>query len=88
MCDVGLGDTAMTAPAVAMVNLLGDLWFTGDGSDAVEPNWAVALGDPTATLHLYGKAEPRRGRKMGHLTVTAATPDAAESLARSLRARL
>ena len=88
MCGIGLGDPAMTAPAAAMVNLLGDLWFTGDGADPVEPNWAAALAEPNATLHLYGKTEPRRGRKMGHLTVTASSPDAAESSARSLRARL
>lgn len=88
VCGVGLGDTAMTAPAVAMVNLLGDLWFAGDTAAPVEPNWAAALAEPAATLHLYGKTEPRRGRKMGHLTVTAATPDDAELLARTLRAQL
>ena len=88
VCGVGLGDTAMTAPAVAMVNLLGDLWFANDDAEPVEPDWAAALAEPAATLHLYGKTEPRRGRKMGHLTVTAATPDAAESLARSLRSQL
>jgi 5-(carboxyamino)imidazole ribonucleotide synthase len=59
----GLGATAMTAPAVAMVNLLGDLWADG------EPDWARALADPSARLHLYGKEPPRPGRKMGHLTV-------------------
>ena len=88
VCGVGLGETAMTAPAVAMVNLLGDLWFTDDDSEPIEPNWAAALSEPAATLHLYGKTEPRRGRKMGHLTATAATPDAAESLARALRSQL
>jgi 5-(carboxyamino)imidazole ribonucleotide synthase len=88
VCGVGLGATAMTAPAVAMVNLLGDLWFTEDATQPVEPDWAAALADPAATLHLYGKTEPRRGRKMGHLTVTAATPDAAEARARKLRAQL
>ena len=88
VCGVGLGDSAMTAPAAAMVNVLGDLWFSNDSSEPVEPNWAAALAEPAATLHLYGKTKPRRGRKMGHLTVTAATPDAAESLARSLRASL
>ena len=49
----GLGATAMTAPAVAMVNLLGDLWFAHDGDDAVEPCWAPVLGDaerPTPPL--------------------------------------
>jgi 5-(carboxyamino)imidazole ribonucleotide synthase len=88
VCGVGLGDTAMTAPGAAMVNLLGDLWFSDDSAAPVEPNWAAALTEPAATLHLYGKHEPRRGRKMGHLTVTAATPDAAEALARTLRSRL
>ena len=78
----------MTAPAAAMVNLLGDLWFSGDAPEPVEPNWAAALTDPAATLHLYGKSEPRQGRKMGHLTVTAATADTAESLARTLRTSL
>jgi 5-(carboxyamino)imidazole ribonucleotide synthase len=63
ICGLALGDTAPTAPAVAMVNLLGDLWADG------EPEWATVLGEPGVDLHLYGKAEPRAGRKMGHLTV-------------------
>ena len=88
ICGVGLADTSMTAPAVAMVNLLGDLWFTAAGAEPVEPNWAAVLGDPVATLHLYGKSEPRAGRKMGHVTVTAATPDEAEQRARQLRETL
>jgi 5-(carboxyamino)imidazole ribonucleotide synthase len=87
VCGVGLADTAMTAPAAAMVNLLGDLWFDDHGG-VLEPNWAVALAEPAATLHLYGKAEPRRARKMGHLTVTAATADAAADVAQSIRAAL
>ena len=89
VCGVGLGSTAMTAPAAAMVNLLGDLWFlpNADGSlgEPVEPDWAAALADPHATLHLYGKAEPRPGRKMGHLTVTADAPTAAAERAIALR---
>ena len=82
ICGVGLGDPSLRSPAVAMVNLLGDLW--GDG----EPDWTAALGDPQASLHLYGKQTPRPGRKMGHLTVTAATPDEAERSARALRSSL
>jgi len=78
-----LGDTSLTVPAVAMVNLLGGLW-PPDG----EPAWAEALAEPAARLHLYGKAEPRPGRKMGHLTVLADTPDAAATRALELRARL
>jgi len=50
-----------------------------------EPNWAKALKLPEVKLHLYGKAEPRPGRKMGHLTATAETPD--EALRKVLEAR-
>jgi 5-(carboxyamino)imidazole ribonucleotide synthase len=84
VCGVGLGPTAMTSPAVAMVNLLGDEWFDTAG-ELVEPNWAAALADPAATLHLYGKTEPRPGRKMGHVTVTAGSPDEAERRALDVR---
>jgi 5-(carboxyamino)imidazole ribonucleotide synthase len=91
-CGVGLGSTDMTAPAAAMVNLLGDLWFVpgADGSlgEPVEPDWAAVLAHPDATLHLYGKAEPRRGRKMGHLTVTADSATAAAERAVALRESL
>ena len=63
-----------------MLNLLGDLWFA-KGAQAIEPPWAQVLALPGVHLHLYGKTEARRGRKMGHLTITAATPDAATALA-------
>jgi len=61
--------------AAVMLNLLGDLWFA-PGADGVarEPDWAGVLALPGAHLHLYGKSEPRLARKMGHLTLTAATP--------------
>jgi len=67
------------SPAV-MLNLLGDLWFSADGA-AREPDWAAVLALPGAHLHLYGKAEARPGRKMGHLTVTAESPAAARAAA-------
>ncbi|HEY0819489.1 MAG TPA: 5-(carboxyamino)imidazole ribonucleotide synthase, partial [Rhizobacter sp.] len=54
------------SPAV-MLNLLGDLWWRG-GTRASEPPWHEVLSLPGAHLHLYGKTEPRPGRKMGHLT--------------------
>ncbi len=73
-----LGDASLLSP-VAMVNLLGDLWQGG------EPHWERALANPRVKLHLYGKREPRPGRKMGHLNVLAATPD--EALAQALAAR-
>ncbi len=59
------------SPAV-MLNLLGDLWFRAGAAAAVEPDWPAVLSLPGTHLHLYGKAEARPGRKMGHLTVTAA----------------
>jgi 5-(carboxyamino)imidazole ribonucleotide synthase len=75
------------SPAV-MLNLLGELWFDGDGeadAHAVrEPDWPAVLTLPGVRLHLYGKATPRRARKMGHLTVTAAS--AAEARAVALQA--
>jgi 5-(carboxyamino)imidazole ribonucleotide synthase len=66
-----------------MLNLLGDLWLDGDGRERV-PRWAEVLALPGVHLHLYGKASARRGRKMGHLTVTAA--DAAGARAAALQA--
>ena len=80
VCGLGLGSPAMTAPAIAMVNLLGDLWQGGD------PDWATILDDPHAKLHLYGKSAARSGRKMGHLTVTAPNTTAAAARALELRA--
>lgn len=62
-----------------MLNLLGDLWGPVDAP--VEPDWAGVLALPGAHLHLYGKASARPGRKMGHLTLTAATPEAARATA-------
>jgi 5-(carboxyamino)imidazole ribonucleotide synthase len=74
------------SPAV-MLNLLGDLWTAG-GGDPREPPWAELLGLPGLHLHLYGKSEARAGRKMGHATVTAATAEAADAVARQAAARL
>ncbi|MEJ2292527.1 MAG: 5-(carboxyamino)imidazole ribonucleotide synthase [Deinococcales bacterium] len=73
-----LGSTTPRRPA-AMANLLGQVWAGG------EPDWAAALAVPGVALHLYGKAEARVGRKMGHLSATADSLEAAE--ARVLRAR-
>ena len=74
-----LGDTAMTVPAAAMVNLLGDLWLD-DAGEIAEPSWPDVLADAGARLHLYGKPVPRPGRKMGHLTVVG---DDVDDVARS-----
>jgi 5-(carboxyamino)imidazole ribonucleotide synthase len=83
-CLAGLPLAAprLHSPAV-MLNLLGDLWLDGEGRERV-PRWAEVLALPGMHLHLYGKASARRGRKMGHLTVTAA--DAASARAAALQA--
>jgi len=73
VCGLPLGSTAQLRPA-AMGNLLGDLWAHG------EPRWDAALRVPDVKLHLYGKATPRQGRKMGHLTAMADDADRALSL--------
>jgi 5-(carboxyamino)imidazole ribonucleotide synthase len=68
--------------AAVMLNLMGDLWSAGP------PGWDAVLSLPGASLHLYGKATARPGRKMGHLTVTAADPDTARAVALKAAARL
>jgi 5-(carboxyamino)imidazole ribonucleotide synthase len=62
-----------------MLNLLGDLWFTQGREQA--PPWAAVLALPGAHLHLYGKAQARPGRKMGHLTFTGADRDSVRATA-------
>lgn len=66
--------------ACVMLNLLGDVWLRGH--DVREPDWPTVLARPGTHLHLYGKTEARRGRKMGHLTFTGSTPAAAQDAAR------
>jgi 5-(carboxyamino)imidazole ribonucleotide synthase len=66
--------------ASLMLNLLGDLWFSDEGGPT-PPAWDRVLALPGTHLHLYGKAEARHGRKMGHLNITADTPEAAHAVA-------
>ncbi|MBL0463555.1 MULTISPECIES: 5-(carboxyamino)imidazole ribonucleotide synthase [Aeromonas] len=65
LCDLPLPARIAVRPAM-LLNLLGDLWQNGT------PDWAALLVLPGVHLHLYGKGEPRPGRKMGHVTITAA----------------
>jgi 5-(carboxyamino)imidazole ribonucleotide synthase len=80
VCGLPLGSTDLLAPAV-MWNLLGHLWRNG------EPDWSLVLREPLARLHLYGKAEARPGRKMGHVTVVGPTDEALATITR-IRDRL
>jgi 5-(carboxyamino)imidazole ribonucleotide synthase len=79
VCGLPLGSTEPLSPT-AMVNLLGEHLENADAAA-----YRRALADPAAVLHLYGKAVGRRGRKMGHLTVT--HPDAGEAMRRALVCR-
>jgi 5-(carboxyamino)imidazole ribonucleotide synthase len=81
VCGLPLGSTEFHRPA-AMANLLGDLWAKG------EPNWAGALANNGVKLHLYGKSEPRPGRKMGHLTALGRTSIEAAELVKQARRKL
>lgn len=87
MAHLPLTQPRQHSPAL-MLNLLGDLWFKSgakSGSDSnspqTEPAWDQVLALPGTHLHLYGKTEARVGRKMGHLNITAATPELARSTA-------
>jgi len=87
LADLPFGDTRQHTPAV-MVNLLGDLWFDGDASEPREPAWSEVLRHSQAKLHLYGKSEPRRGRKMGHVTCLGVTLEDALATAREIKRAL
>jgi 5-(carboxyamino)imidazole ribonucleotide synthase len=72
MAGLPLGSTRLLTPAV-MLNILGDVWYPGTDDRQAEPNWQDVLAVPGASLHLYGKREARRARKMGHVNCTGAT---------------
>ena len=74
LCGLPLHEPRLLSP-VTMINLLGDLWRDGP------PRWAEVFRLPGVRLHLYGKTEPRPGRKMGHLNCLASDPDLALALA-------
>lgn len=81
VCGLPLGSTEFYRPA-AMANLLGDVWENG------EPDWAAVAAMPNVKLHLYGKLEPRKGRKMGHLTAVADSAAEAAKIVREARRKL
>jgi 5-(carboxyamino)imidazole ribonucleotide synthase len=81
VCGLPLGSTELLRPA-AMANILGDLWRNA------APDWAAACRWPNVKVHLYGKLEPRPGRKMGHLTALASTVEEAEDLVLAARTAL
>lgn len=79
MTGMPLGSTEQVRYSV-MINLLGDIWF--DENDALRPvDWSEILALGNAKLHLYGKAQPRRARKMGHITCLGNTAEEAMACA-------
>ena len=80
LCGLPLGDPRLLTPVV-MVNLLGDVWRP-------EPPWEALLGHAGLQLHLYGKAEARPGRKMGHYNCLGDSLESALALALETRASL
>lgn len=78
VCGWNVGSFELLRPA-AMANLIGDCWDHGT------PAWEKLAQFDNVQLHLYDKHEARPGRKMGHLTATAATPD--EALSQVIAAR-
>ncbi|HUR69310.1 MAG TPA: 5-(carboxyamino)imidazole ribonucleotide synthase [Candidatus Thermoplasmatota archaeon] len=81
VCGLPLGDPSLLRPA-CMLNVLGDAWMPH------EPDWADVLSIPGARLHLYGKREARRGRKMGHVTILHERAEEALRLAHDAHARI
>ena len=96
MTGLPLGDASLHSDAV-MVNILGDSWFSNttsarEKSDAqeniVQPAWILACRHANLKLHLYGKHEPRKARKMGHFTVIGKDLDATLNVALIARSEL
>ena len=73
LCGLPLPQPQQLAPSV-MLNLLGDIWFNEQGAEST-PDWAAVLAISGVSLHLYGKAQARKGRKMGHITVTGSSAE-------------
>jgi 5-(carboxyamino)imidazole ribonucleotide synthase len=75
MARLPLGDVRLLTN-VSMLNILGDAWFTSGATK--EPAWNQVLDHPSAKLHLYGKASPKLGRKMGHINCLGHTTEEAK----------
>ena len=78
LCQLPLTQPRQHSPAI-MLNILGDVWFAGNSATAQTPPWDQILALSGAHLHLYGKIEAKKGRKMGHLTITGATIEAVKA---------
>jgi 5-(carboxyamino)imidazole ribonucleotide synthase len=82
VCGLALGESTMTVPGIAVVNLLGELWSDG------EPKWERVLTESGTHLHLYGDIEPADGVTMGHLAACSGTAAGSTSVVRRVRKQL
>ncbi|NVK31478.1 MAG: 5-(carboxyamino)imidazole ribonucleotide synthase [Gammaproteobacteria bacterium] len=73
LAGLPLGSAELHSPTV-MINLLGDAW------SPVLPLKRL-LSQPGVNVHLYGKADAKPGRKMGHINVTAPSAEKVGRLA-------
>lgn len=82
LCSLPLSQPEQLGASV-MLNLLGDTWLDADGQERT-PDWPAVLALPGVSLHLYGKTGARKGRKMGHITITGASAEIAGSIAQEV----
>jgi 5-(carboxyamino)imidazole ribonucleotide synthase len=87
MTGLPLGNPDLHSNAV-MVNILGDSWFAAESNSALEPSWNKVLSHVNLKLHLYGKHEPRKARKMGHFTVIGKNKQTVLNVAKIARSEL
>ena len=78
LCGLPLTQPRQHSPAI-MLNILGDVWFPAGATEAQTPPWNQILALPGSHLHLYGKKDAKKGRKMGHLTLTGTTIEAVQA---------
>ncbi len=87
LCGLPLGDSRAHSSGI-MINILGDHWYQASDREAKTPDWQTLLAIPFLKLHLYGKEEPRPGRKMGHLTVLTEQSAGWDKVATDVRQKL
>jgi 5-(carboxyamino)imidazole ribonucleotide synthase len=86
LCGLPLPQPRQHSPSI-MLNLLGDVWLDAAGKPKA-PDWNAVLALPGTHLHLYGKLDARKGRKMGHLNITATSAEQVRSVAKQAAAML
>ena len=87
LCGLPLGDSRTHSSGI-MVNILGDQWYQGTDGQTNTPDWHALLSIPALKLHLYGKEEPRPGRKMGHFTILTEQSEGWDKIVATARQKL